>query len=76
ATTVHPWYLITPLFLSVLAKDSRTLLWSMVVVFSYSHYQHGGFQEQWPWIIAEYALVAVWFFTPKTWRTKWIQPAT
>ena len=76
ATTVHPWYLITPLFLSVLARDSKTLIWSMVVVLSYSHYHSGGFEEQWPWIIAEYLLATAWFIAPTSWRTKWIQPAT
>ena len=57
ATTVHPWYIATPLLLSVFTKFRFALVWSFLVMLSYSAYKRNGFQENY-WLIAvEYVLV-------------------
>ncbi len=38
ATTVHPWYIATPLLLSVFTKFRFALVWSFLVMLSYSAY--------------------------------------
>jgi hypothetical protein len=57
STTVHPWYIATPLLLSVFTKFRFALVWSFLVMLSYSAYTINGFQENY-WLIAvEYILV-------------------
>ena len=57
STTVHPWYIATPLLLSVFTKFRFALVWSFLVMLSYSAYTGNGFQENY-WLIAvEYILV-------------------
>lgn len=38
SSTVHPWYLITMLFLGILSGLGSILLWSVTIVFSYAFY--------------------------------------
>jgi len=63
STTVHPWYIATPLLLSVFTKYKFPIVWSAVVVLSYSAYGPDGFDEN-LWLVAlEYILVigfAMW----------------
>lgn len=57
STTVHPWYIATPLLLCVFTKYRFPIVWSFVVFFSYSAYGKDGFQEN-IWLIAlEYSIV-------------------
>ncbi|MEM9001129.1 MAG: polyprenol phosphomannose-dependent alpha 1,6 mannosyltransferase MptB [Bacteroidota bacterium] len=57
STTVHPWYTIF-LLLLVLFTDYRfALLWSAVVILSYSAYANPGFDENLWWIGLEYFAV-------------------
>ncbi|QIE60889.1 mannosyltransferase [Rasiella rasia] len=57
STTVHPWYIATPLVLSVFTRYKFPIVWSFVVVLSYSAYGPEGFQEN-LWLVAlEYLLV-------------------
>lgn len=59
ATTVHPWYIVTLVGLTVFVRSWWVLAWSFLVLFSYSHYWGGGFQEHYLWIASEYLLLAV-----------------
>jgi hypothetical protein len=60
-TTVHPWYIAIPLILSVFTTYRFAVLWSLVVMLSYSAYQIEGFQENF-WLIAtEYGVVYGYF---------------
>ncbi|PKA82543.1 uncharacterized protein DUF2029 [Ulvibacter sp. MAR_2010_11] len=63
STTVHPWYLATPLLLSVFTQYRFPVVWSLMAVLSYSAYTAEGFQENELLIAIEYAVVigyAVW----------------
>ncbi len=63
ATTVHPWYVATPLLLSVFTKYKFSIVWSFVVALSYAAYGQNGFDEN-LWLVAlEYSLLiafALW----------------
>ena len=63
STTVHPWYIATPLLLSVFTKYKFPIVWSFMVVLSYSAYGKDAFDEK-IWLVAlEYIMVigfAVW----------------
>lgn len=70
ATTVHPWYLILPLGLSVfLPKNQLMTLWSLVIILSYSAYATPTFKEN-GWMIAieylvVYSYLIYWVFNYK-----------
>ena len=57
ATTVHPWYLVTPLLLSVFTRFRFVQVWSLVVVLSYFTYSHPEFKENMWLITLEYMVV-------------------
>lgn len=71
STTVHPWYIATPLLLSIFTKYKFPIVWSLLVMLSYSAYVVDGFSEN-LWLVAlEYLGVIgyfVWelFFRKKT----------
>jgi hypothetical protein len=55
ATTIHPWYLILPLSLSIFIKSNNLILiWSFTIVFSYNAYHQAEFKENTYWLLAEY----------------------
>lgn len=57
ATTVHPWYLIIPMLLSVFTRFRYMLVWSILIVLSYYTYSNPEFKENF-WLVAlEYILV-------------------
>lgn len=63
ATTVHPWYVCTPLILSVFTKYKFPIVWSLMVFLSYSAYGADGFSENLWLVTTEYILVigfAIW----------------
>ncbi|MEM7086639.1 MAG: glycosyltransferase 87 family protein [Bacteroidota bacterium] len=70
STTVHPWYIATPVVLSVFTKYRYPIVWSLLVMLSYSAYAEDGFSEN-LWLVAlEYLGVSgylVWelFFRKK-----------
>ena len=61
ATTVHPWYIITPLVLSLMTKYNYAIVWSAVVTLSYHAYWFQPVKENMYLIALEYLVVAVFF---------------
>lgn len=68
STTVHPWYLGTLLALSVISLHLYPVVWTCLVFLSYSHYQGGGFEENFLLIATEYILLFTWMVWE--WRIK------
>jgi hypothetical protein len=63
ATTVHPWYICTPLILSVFTKYKFPIVWSAAVILSYSAYGLNYFSENLWLVTIEYTLIigcAIW----------------
>ena len=62
ATTVHPWYIINLVLISVFTKFKFPIVWSLMVVVSYYAYSNTAFKEN-LWLIAiEYLVVVLVVF--------------
>ena len=61
STTVHPWYIATPLLLSIFTKYKFALVWSFTAMLSYSAYTLDGFSEN-LWLITVEYLTVIGFF--------------
>lgn len=60
ATTIHPWYAILPLALSVFTKYRFTIVWTGLIWLTYINYNYAEYHEN-LWIVAlEYLGVLVW----------------
>ena len=63
STTIHPWYVATPLLLSIFSKYQFPMIWSATVMLSYKAYNGSSVEENY-WLIAlEYGTVigvAIW----------------
>lgn len=70
STTVHPWYLGLLLTLSVISGHLYPVVWTYLVVLSYSHYDGGGYQEKYGLIAMEYLLLLSWMWV----EWKYISP--
>jgi hypothetical protein len=57
ATTVHPWYALMLVGLSIFTTYRFAFVWSFAVIFSYSAYQSLDYQENLYWVTLEYILV-------------------
>ena len=62
STTVHPWYVINLVLLSVFTKFKFPIVWSFVIIISYYAYSIFPFKENLILIIAEYSIVYLCFF--------------
>jgi alpha-1,6-mannosyltransferase len=54
STTVHPWYLITVLFINVFFEYKWLILWSLLIMFTYINYSQNPYTEVMPIVIFEY----------------------
>lgn len=59
STTVHPWYLLLPLVLSIFTTYKYMLFWSYLVILSYAAYQTEIVNEKNLLITLQYAIVIV-----------------
>jgi alpha-1,6-mannosyltransferase len=57
STTVHPWYIITPLVFSLFTTYRFLLIWSFTIILSYFAYSQPQFKENFWLIFIEYAFV-------------------
>ncbi|TXD54029.1 MULTISPECIES: mannosyltransferase [unclassified Polaribacter] len=57
ATTVHPWYVATPIILSIFTKYRFPIVWSIVVILSYQAYANIPWQENLWFVTLEYLVV-------------------
>jgi hypothetical protein len=57
ASTVHPWYLATPLFLSIFTKYRFPIIWTIVVIFSYQAYSNIPWKENLWLVTLEYGIL-------------------
>jgi len=70
ATTIHPWYISLILIFSVFTRYRFGLIWSFLVMLSYSAYGVDAFKENTLLLITEYVILAVVMFyeIKKYWR--------
>ncbi|MBC9794377.1 mannosyltransferase [Sinomicrobium weinanense] len=61
STTIHPWYIGTLVVLSVFTRYRFPLVWSAVIMLSYSAYGADGFGEN-PWLLGIEYLTVYGFF--------------
>ncbi|MGJ8590968.1 MAG: mannosyltransferase [Aquaticitalea sp.] len=57
STTIHPWYLATPVILSVFTNYKFPLVWSFMIILSYLAYANSGTYENLWVIVLEYIVV-------------------
>ena len=57
ATTIHPWYLATPLILSIFTKYKFPLVWSFVIILSYQAYSNNPWSENLIFVAIEYSIL-------------------
>ncbi len=59
AATVQPWYLGIPLSFSLLSSWRAPIVWSGLIMLSYSHYDQNKYLENYPLILLEYLLFSL-----------------
>jgi alpha-1,6-mannosyltransferase len=62
STTVHPWYVVSLIVLSVFTRFRFSVVWSYLIIVSYCAYSVFPFHEDLALITAEYALVLLVMF--------------
>ena len=62
ATTIHPWYIATPLILSVFTKYKFPIVLSLVLVFTYQAYSNEPWKENLWFVALEYVIVFSYLF--------------
>lgn len=62
STTVHPWYLATPIILAVFTKYKFPIIWSSVIILSYQAYANNPWQENLWFVALEYVIVLSFLF--------------
>ncbi|EDM43637.1 hypothetical protein SCB49_08603 [unidentified eubacterium SCB49] len=70
STTVHPWYVATPLILSVFTRYKFPIVWSFMVILSYAAYGENGFSENLVLVTIEYTVVIGCAFIEIFYRNK------
>lgn len=70
STTVHPWYIINLVLLGIFTKHTYPIVWSIMVILSYSAYTNVEFKENF-WLIGlEYTVVVGYIIYEKTTKYK------
>ena len=69
STTVHPWYLATPIIICVFTKYRFPIIWSLVIILSYEAYANTPWKENLLLVTVEYTIVfgfLIWESIKKT----------
>ncbi|MCF4100805.1 mannosyltransferase [Gillisia sp. M10.2A] len=69
STTVHPWYIATPLILSVFTRYRFAVIWSFFSILSYYAYSSDLFKEN-LWLVALEYVVVMGVFCREVFTTK------
>ncbi|MHB0754752.1 mannosyltransferase [Polaribacter sp. M15] len=69
-TTMHPWYLATPIILSVFTQYKFPIVWSLVVILSYQAYSNTPWQENLWFVSLEYLVVYLYLIYEITKNSK------
>ena len=62
STTVHPWYIINLVIISVFTGYIYPIIWSFTCLLSYSAYKDSGVEEEPLLILIEYLIVNQFLF--------------
>ncbi len=76
STTIHPWYLVLPLFFAPFVANITPLVWSFLAILSYSAYISKPYNEQTHFLIFEYVVVFFTFIASETKVVKFFNPST
>ncbi|WP_439882057.1 hypothetical protein ACSX1A_02625 [Pontibacter sp. MBLB2868] len=60
ATTVHPWYICTVLALTAMSQFRYAVVWSGLIILTYSTYRTSAYHEDLVLVTLEYTLVTLW----------------
>lgn len=71
ATTVHPWYLALPLALIIFRPKVWFIMWTGLIILSYSTYWNGMNALQAPFIALEYGLIFLFYVLEKKYPLKY-----
>jgi alpha-1,6-mannosyltransferase len=61
STTIHPWYIINVVLLSIFTTYRFPIFWSFLIILSYSAYSMSPVKENMSWIALEYVVVYMVF---------------
>ncbi len=67
-TTLHPWYIITLLAVSIFAGYRYVVAWTGVIFLTYSGYHEGGYTENYLLVALEYTVVILFLLSETRWR--------
>lgn len=70
ATTVHPWYIITILGLTLWRHSKVVILWTFIVFFSYHAYKESWVSESIVWVHVSYLLLILFWGIEKLYKLK------
>ena len=62
ATTIHPWYVVNLILISVFTKYKFAFYWSFLIILSYFAYSNAEYKENYYLIFIEYVIVFYVFF--------------
>ena len=57
--SLHPWYLVLPVFLTALYPNMSVPTWSYMITWSYCTYRHSPYEECLTWVGVEYLLLVL-----------------